>query len=370
MNEPQRPLMLVFGTSADPFHQGHADLIVAATRALVQSGINVPEVMILPVFRHHNLQDEIKRSLPLTFESRYAICQLAAGDIARQLDDLVERVSVSRLEEQLVRDTHRPNLTAETFTELREQVDPAIGLAFLLGVDSFAGEDPAFSHWYQMEKLIHLTTFVICPRRGFEANQTFIASLKQKGASLIFLENVTVPEISSTDIRKQLEDGEKPQKLVQVGWLSPSIADYIQKNNLAGIWRQLDSSYSIPANGVKPLETLSIEEKIGRMLSERKLTLALAESCTGGLISHRITNVPGSSEYFIGGVVSYAYAAKVALLGVKWETLQAHGAVSSETVLEMARGARQALKTDIGLSVSCIAGPGGATPNKPVGSSW
>lgn len=96
----------------------------------------------------------------------------------------------------------------------------------------------------------------------------------------------------------------------------------------------------------------------------------MAESCTGGLISHRITNVPGSSEYFIGGVVAYAYSAKVALLGVRWETLQRFGAVSSETVLEMASGARELFKTDFALSVSCIAGPGGATPNKPVGTSW
>ncbi|MGB4912352.1 MAG: CinA family protein, partial [Candidatus Dechloromonas phosphoritropha] len=89
-----------------------------------------------------------------------------------------------------------------------------------------------------------------------------------------------------------------------------------------------------------------------------------------GLVSDRITNVSGSSEFFPGGVVAYAYEAKVKLLGVSWDTLNAHGAVSEETVLEMARGARKLLGTDIGVSVSGIAGPSGGTPDKPVGSTW
>lgn len=110
-----------------------------------------------------------------------------------------------------------------------------------------------------------------------------------------------------------------------------------------------------------------LEALVGEKLRERGLRLALAESCTGGLIGHRITNIPGSSTYYQGSVTAYAYEAKVRLLGVKWETLEAHGAVSPETVTEMAEGARLALAADIGLSVSGIAGPGGGTPQKPVG---
>jgi len=113
-----------------------------------------------------------------------------------------------------------------------------------------------------------------------------------------------------------------------------------------------------------------LEIQIGNILRERKLTLALAESCTGGLVSDRITNVPGSSEYFLGGIVAYAYEVKVALLNVSWDSLNAHGAVSQEVVLEMARGARQTLKADITASISGIAGPGGGTLDKPVGTVW
>ena len=114
----------------------------------------------------------------------------------------------------------------------------------------------------------------------------------------------------------------------------------------------------------------SLEFRVGKLLQERKLKLALAESCTGGLVSNRITDIPGSSEYFWGGVVAYAYEAKVALLGVSWDTLNSRGAVSRETVLEMARGARRVLSTDIAVSVSGIAGPGGGTAEKPVGTTW
>lgn len=115
---------------------------------------------------------------------------------------------------------------------------------------------------------------------------------------------------------------------------------------------------------------ISLEVRVGNILSQRKLTIATAESCTGGLISHRITDVPGSSAYFMGGIVAYSYEAKAAMLHVTWETLNTKGAVSQETVLEMARGAAQALGVDIAVSVSGIAGPGGGTAEKPVGTTW
>ena len=113
-----------------------------------------------------------------------------------------------------------------------------------------------------------------------------------------------------------------------------------------------------------------LESIIGTILRSRGLTLATAESCTGGLIAHRITNIPGSSDYFIGGVAAYAYEAKVALLHVSWDTLRTFGAVSRETVIEMARGVRTILGADIAVSVSGIAGPGGGLPHKPVGTTW
>ncbi len=110
-----------------------------------------------------------------------------------------------------------------------------------------------------------------------------------------------------------------------------------------------------------------LEVIVGQWMAERKLKLATAESCTGGLLGHRITDVPGSSTYYEGGIIAYSYEAKERLLGVHHDTLYEHGAVSAETALEMARGARRELGTDIGISITGIAGPGGGMPGKPVG---
>ena len=118
------------------------------------------------------------------------------------------------------------------------------------------------------------------------------------------------------------------------------------------------------------------ELEIGPLLAARSWRLAVAESCTGGLISHRITNVPGSSDYFLGGVISYANEGKQAWLEVREDTLQSTGAVSGETVLEMSRGVRVSLRgffpvaSILGLAVSGIAGPGGGSAEKPVGLVW
>jgi PncC family amidohydrolase len=113
-----------------------------------------------------------------------------------------------------------------------------------------------------------------------------------------------------------------------------------------------------------------LENILHGYLQSGDLKVSTAESCTGGLVSHRITNVSGSSVYFPGGVVAYSYEAKASLLGVSWDTLNTHGAVSEETVLEMARGARKIFEADIAVSISGIAGPGGGTPEKPVGTTW
>ena len=110
-----------------------------------------------------------------------------------------------------------------------------------------------------------------------------------------------------------------------------------------------------------------LEDIVGRLLTEQGLTIAVAESCTGGLIAHRLTNVSGSSTYFVGGVVAYSNEVKERVLGVSSETLSSYGAVSEECAREMARGARHLLDTDVAISSTGIAGPTGGTPQKPVG---
>ncbi len=118
---------------------------------------------------------------------------------------------------------------------------------------------------------------------------------------------------------------------------------------------------------------LSIQDlaaRLGRALTLRDWRMATAESCTGGLIAGALTDVPGSSEWFLGGVVAYANSAKESLLGVSHTDLTTHGAVSRAVVQAMARGARTALGADLAVAVSGVAGPSGGTPDKPVGTVW
>ncbi len=142
------------------------------------------------------------------------------------------------------------------------------------------------------------------------------------------------------------------------GKLRGEIDDLSEKlNHLAGDY--------IYGYGEDPLEVV-----LGRTLRAKKLTLSIAESCTGGYLSHLITSVPGSSDYFVGSMIPYAYEIKMRQLGVKPETLEKYGAVSEPTINEMANVVRARFNTDIGVATSGIAGPGGATPDKPVGTVW
>ena len=112
---------------------------------------------------------------------------------------------------------------------------------------------------------------------------------------------------------------------------------------------------------------MRLEEKVFEKFTKNRRTLAIAESCTGGLIGSRLTDIPGASAFFLLGIIAYDYAAKTKLLGVPSALLKKHGAVSREVASYMAQGVRTILNTDYGLGVTGIAGPGGATKTKPVG---
>ncbi len=116
--------------------------------------------------------------------------------------------------------------------------------------------------------------------------------------------------------------------------------------------------------------TMQVASDVARLLKERNLTIACAESCTGGMLMHELTNLPGSSAYMLGGIVAYSNAAKHALLGVQEHTLNVFGSVSEQVAAAMARGVRAALGANIAIGITGIAGPNGGTPDKPVGLTY
>jgi nicotinamide-nucleotide amidase len=149
-----------------------------------------------------------------------------------------------------------------------------------------------------------------------------------------------------------------------------SAAGYDHEAIAAGIDEQFALLQSLVSDVMVTNSDETIPQVIARLLSERNQTMATAESCTGGYIAHLITSMAGSSNYFLGSVVSYANQAKQDLLGVSPETLATVGAVSEDTVRQMVKGALAALKSDYAVATSGIMGPGGGSPEKPVGTVW
>ncbi len=133
---------------------------------------------------------------------------------------------------------------------------------------------------------------------------------------------------------------------------------------------QIDKLYETIPEYIYGLDGVSLEEITGRLLKENNLTISTAESCTGGNIARMITSVPGCSDYYTGSVIAYDNRLKVEQLGVNENDLIEHGAVSEQVAVQMAKGVREKLKTDYGLSVTGIAGPGGGSEQKPVGTIW
>jgi nicotinamide-nucleotide amidase len=133
---------------------------------------------------------------------------------------------------------------------------------------------------------------------------------------------------------------------------------------------EIDKLKRLIPDNIYSFDNESLAEVIGKLLISRSASLAVAESCTGGYISHMITSVPGSSSYYKGGITAYSNEAKHKMLGVNAAVIEEFGAVSEQVVCEMASGARELLKADYSIATSGIAGPGGGTENKPVGTVW
>ncbi len=133
---------------------------------------------------------------------------------------------------------------------------------------------------------------------------------------------------------------------------------------------QIEKLYNIIPEYIYGLDGISLEEATGNILRDNNLTVSVAESCTGGNISRMITSVPGSSDYFTGSVIAYSNQIKIDELGVRKGNLELNGAVSEEVALQMATGIRKKYNTDYGISTTGIAGPGGGTDEKPVGTVW
>ena len=226
--------------------------------------------------------------------------------------------------------------------------------------------------------------YAFLPGVPFEMEQIFTEQLKDKLAvafnlEVLIHETILTFGLAESIISMKLEKWEKtlPPEVKLAYLPSPGIVrlrisgvggDREKLQKIVDIKKselhEILGSYIFGYNNDKP------EELAGRLLTEKSLTLSTAESCTGGTIGSMITSVPGSSAYYKGGIISYSNELKISGLGVPEELIIKHGAVSSETAIAMAEGARKAFKSDVSIAVTGIAGPTGGNTSKPVGTTW
>lgn len=189
------------------------------------------------------------------------------------------------------------------------------------------------------------------------------------------IRTIGIPESSLADLindwESQLPNHIKLAYLPSFGTVKLRLTGNGNENELKSEMQELiDQVLPSISKYVYGFDDEEIEEAIGRLLKERNLKLALAESCTGGFLGHKITSVPGSSGWFNGGAIVYSNEAKINELKVPHEILEEHGAVSEPVVLALAKNARKVFNSDVGVSISGVAGPTGGTPEKPVGTVW
>ncbi len=186
------------------------------------------------------------------------------------------------------------------------------------------------------------------------ANSSVVLNLfKETRVEIVQVKEVNREEYSGTEIRRRISEGEDWKHLVP-----DEVVEYLEEIDLNEIFK--------PTIGISS-ET---EKRVAHLLTKHECTLSTAESCTGGLIAHRLTNVPGSSMYFMAGLVTYSDQAKIELLNVDENVLDKKGAVSAEVAYQMAEGIKKERHTDLGIATTGIAGPGGGTEEKPVGTVY
>jgi nicotinate (nicotinamide) nucleotide adenylyltransferase len=222
---------LVYGLSANPIHQQHIDLVVDAAHALMKRDFNVVNAIIVPVYRRNPTGATRKDDLPETFEHRFALCQLAAREMAQRLEVHNIKVEASRIEETLAQSRDAPNYTVETLAALQASAGER-QLIFLLGGDLISGAEPELMRWREPERLARLALLAICRRAGYAPNEAFLEELRRQGAQVIVLDEVETKDIAASVIRRRLATGESPLRLAQEGLLPFPIAQYIQDHKL------------------------------------------------------------------------------------------------------------------------------------------
>lgn len=245
-------------------------------------------------------------------------------------------------------------------------------------IDNKYGTAPGM--WFEKDEKVFISMPGVPKEMKYMMEDTIIPKFKKIYKTPVLIHKmVKTVGIQESILAEKLEDWENNlPKEIKLAYL-PGLNQVKLRLTASGedekhlqklIDKEVEKLYEQVGKYIYGTDETNLPAKIGELLKEKGLTIACAESCTGGYIAHLFTSNAGSSEYYRGGINPYHNDLKINILGVKKETIEQHGAVSEETVIEMAERVRELFGADIGISTSGIAGPGGATKEKPVGTTW
>jgi len=341
----------------------------------------------IPVFRQGVVGDNPERLRAAMTESlNRADLLITTGGLGPTCDDITKETAAELFGRKMYFDQDSQNKIAEYFasrgcTMTENNTKQAMMPEGAIIFPNDRGTAPALAIEGELAGSGETKTIIMLPGPPHEMipifEQHVLPYLQKRTDYVIFSRNVNLFGIGEAAAEQMLRD-------IMVSATNPTVAPYCKIGEVrirvtarahteaearAMVDSQIELIKKTPvAPYIYDIDSSSIEDTVIRRLRERGLTLAVAESCTGGLIQKRLTDIAGCSDVFLGGCVTYSNSSKVSLIGVSPETLAANGAVSEQTAAEMARGVRLALGADIGISSTGIAGPGGGTPEKPVGT--
>ncbi len=349
---------------------------------LTERGIRLEEVIVIS-----DEEGAIRRALRRAMEDSDVV--LLTGGLGPTKDDITKKVLAGFFGTELVFSPevyeHYRRLSERFGREVKEEMRRAQSMmpASAELLHNAMGVAPGM--WFEAEGKIVVSMPGVPVEMKYIMEKEVLPRLQSRlNGELILYRVLCTAVTGEPDIAARLEGFEKRLSpnmslayLPRLGGVRLRLtarASAKERKSREELERQLDEGIEEMANllgdVVYAREDISPEEAVGRLLRAQGLKVATAESCTGGYLAHLITSVPGSSDYYLGGVVSYANSVKQEILGVSEETLRQHGAVSEPVVRQMVQGACRITGADWAMATSGIAGPGGGTPQKPVGTIW
>ncbi|WP_430973675.1 competence/damage-inducible protein A [Sunxiuqinia rutila] len=355
--------------------------VVDTNSAWMGEQLNLHGIEVFQITSVHDKHDHIMEALANA--EKHADLVLITGGLGPTKDDITKKVLCDYFDSQLVLDESVLQRVTERLTKRNVAMnqlnkDQALVPDKCTVLTNSTGTAPGM--WFEKND----TIFVSMPGVPFEMksimSEEVLPRLASNGkAKSIYHQTVLVYGIPESMLAEKIEHWEEAlPDFIKLAYLPSQLMIRLRLSAYGNqmeqmqteVHRQIDLLKLLIPENIFGYNGDTLAGVTGQLLARLGATLSIAESCTGGNIAHLFTSNPGSSAYLKGGIVAYSNEVKTAVLGVKPQTLEAHGAVSQEVALEMAQGAQQALQTDYAIATTGIAGPDGGTPDKPVGTVW